>query len=189
MKNLIMLIGISGSGKSTYLREKILNDVPELAKVLKEKNITLKDVIVCPDDIRREVAGSVNEFKADGYIWNTLVPERLRENMKNYGYAILDGINVTGKSRRKFLKQFRATHKIAVVFESDVALSKSRIRKDINENVDRSNVPDKVIDRQFEAYKNSLVDLKWDGVWNKPVMKKIVDKLKSEFKEVILVRK
>lgn len=187
MKNLILFIGISGSGKGYYLKNKILNDIPELSKKIIDSNITLNDIIVCPDNIRKELTGDINNHTKEPYIWMNLVPERLKERMNKYDYAILDATNVDRKSRKKFLQKYPGVNKIAIVFEADIELSYKRIVNDLINDVDRSNVPKFVLDKQYLKYKDSLLSPEWDGSLTKPIKAKIVEKLKNEFNQVIFV--
>ena len=186
-KDFIMLIGISGGGKSTYLKSGILKDIPKLSNILIPNIIELKDIIVCPDNIREEVTGNINNMSKDRYVWD-LTKNRLKHKLETYNYAILDATNVNGKYRRKFLKDFNHINKIAIVFEADKELSKFRINEDIKNNINRSNVPEFVIDKQYENYKKSVLNNR--DFDNFPDAKKtIIDLLEKEFNEVFLVKK
>ena len=185
-KDLIMMIGVSGSGKSTYLKNGILKDLPNLINVLEINDIKLEDIIVCPDNIREDVTGSISNMSKDRYVW-VLAEEFLNKRIKEYGYAILDATNVNGKYRRKFLKKFKNVKKTAIVFESNPELSKFRINEDIKNEVNRSNVPEFVIDKQHENYKLSVLDNKeFDNFSD--AKKTITDLLKKEFSTVVLVK-
>jgi len=185
MKKLFYSIGLSGAGKSWYYKNTFLLDFPEVDKFLKENNLTLDSIKVCPDDIRREVCGDVSDNSRDNYVWK-LVDNRLKTNLKTYGYCIFDATGVSA-SARKFLKTINA-YKTAIVFEPNVELSKERISKDISEGVDRSKVPMFVVDRQFESFKSSVIkDVKWNGVWNDVAKLKITNALKLEFNEIFFV--
>ena len=110
-KKVYIMVGISGSGKSRYL-----------------KNVDPK-YIVSPDDIRRE--------------------------LKVY----LDATNVNKWLRVEFMADFNGAQKIAVVFDSDVETSLNRVNKDIENGVDRSEVPEEIIRKQYKLFKkgeNSL---------------------------------
>lgn len=180
---LFMSIGISGSGKGFYFKTKFLTDFPDVAKFLAEKQLSLSDIIVEPDGIRREVTGNVSDVSRDAEVWR-LVKSRLKDTLKTYGYAILDATNVTAKTRKNSHKDLKVK-KIAIVLPANVALSKERIKKDIENNVDRSKVPSFVIDRQYASYKRDVVgDLDWDGEWNKPTKSSIKDYLEDEFDEI-----
>ena len=185
MRKLYFTIGISGSGKSYYFNNSFLYDFSDVAKILTEKGLTLADIKVCPDDIRREVCGDVSDMSRDSYVWK-LAEKRVKENLDEYGLALFDAVGA-GKSRKKFLKKFNAD-KIALVFKPDAKLSISRITNDINEGVDRSKVPAVAVYGQLKAFKNNVInDPNWDGIWSKTTENKINEKLDSEFKEVFFV--
>lgn len=183
MRKLFVSVGISGSGKSFYYKNKFLSDFSEVANFLTEKGLTLDMIKVCPDDIRREVCGDVSDISKDSYVWR-LAESRLKNIIDKYSYGVFDATGVSA-SGRKIFKKFSDTYKTAIVFEPNVSLSKERITKDISEGVDRSKVPMFVIDRQFESFKSSVVkDLMWDGIWDIDVKKKIIVSLKGEFDEI-----
>ena len=158
-KTLFMLIGISGSGKSTYLKNKFLNDFPELSMYLKEKDSELSELIVSGDDLRRELTGDVNNHEKEKLIWTSLIPTKIKENLTEHKYAILDATNVS--KRKDFLKKFKNVRKIGIVFKPDVELSWERICEDMNNSVDRSNVPLEAIETQYEKFKNSVKQHKY----------------------------
>jgi len=182
MNKLFYTVGISGSGKSHYYKNKFLTDFVEVADFLAEKGMTLEDIKICPDDIRREVCGDVSDMTKDGYVWR-LAESRVKDTLREFGYAVFDATN-TSRKARKFLNKFNA-EKIAIVFEPNPKLSISRINEDINTGVDRSKVPPVAVYAQAKAFRISVIgDEDWDGIWNKPIRKKIVDNLRKEFDEV-----
>ena len=182
---LFYTVGISGSGKSWYYKNVFLKDFKDVSDFLVEKGLSLEDIKVCPDDIRREVTGDVSDMSKDGYVWK-LAETRVKEKLDEYGYALFDATG-TSRKARKFLKKFKA-EKIALVFKPDAKLSISRIKNDINEGVDRSNVPPVAVYAQLKAYKASVIeDVDWNGVWNRFIKKKIIENLKNEFDEVVIV--
>jgi len=165
-KKMYFSIGVSGSGKSFYYRNRFLDDF---------------------NDIRREVCGDVSDCSQDYKVWK-MADSRLKETLNTHGYGIFDATGVSQSGRNKFLKKYVGVHKTAIVFEPNVSLSKERIKNDISTGVDRSKVPMFVIDRQFESFKNSVIkDAKWDGLWNKVAKKKALENLKNEFDEVVIV--
>ena len=184
-KKLWYSIGISGSGKSWYYKNNFLEDFKDVADFLTEKNLTLEDIKVCPDDIRREVTGDVSDMSKDGYVWK-LAEKRVKEKLDEYGYVLFDATG-TSKKARKFLNKFKA-EKVALVFKPDAKLSISRIKNDINEGVDRSKVPPVAVYAQLKAFKTSVIeDVDWDGTWNRITKKKITENLKNEFDEVVII--
>ena len=177
--SIIMMVGISGSGKGYYIKNKILKDFPKIKEILEKNELNIYDLVVCPDDIRREITGDVSDITKDPYVW-TLAKERVNIVLKTYGYCVFDATNVANKTRNNFLKGVKYSKKIAVIFKPDVELSKSRILKDIEEGVDRSKVPMYVIDRQFLNFKKNLIgDENWNGEWNNQTKDKIREHLKN----------
>lgn len=186
IRKLYLTIGLSGSGKSFYYKNRFLSEFTEVANYLNENGLTLDSIKVCPDNIRKEICANIGDHSKEPIVWR-IVEKRLRDSLKEHGYVLFDAINVT-TSGRKLLKNFRGVHKVAMVFEPNVDLSKERVSRDINEGVDRSNVPMSVIERQFESFKKSVIkDLHWDGVWNESAKKKITEALRLEFNEIKFV--
>jgi len=138
MKQLFMAVGISGSGKSTYLKKHFR---PE--------------VVINPDSIRKELAGGVSNHTMEPVVWATTY-KRIRDSLMKNGEAVLDATNVVSKYRTAVLKNYKDIadlETIAIVFPTDAELSKSRIKKDLDGKVDRSDVPDDVVDRQLQNMK------------------------------------
>ena len=145
-----MLIGIPGSGKSTYL------------KSLPSDNVR----IVCPDDIRRELTGNISDQSKNGEVWDKAKQDILN-NISQGFYTILDATNVNTKARRNMLSLIKSNfpdiNTYATLFDADPEVSKQRIKKDIDNKVDRSNVPDEVIDRMYQQYLDTLNNINSEG--------------------------
>ena len=145
-----MLIGIPGSGKSTYL------------KSISSDNVK----IVCPDDIRRELTGNISDQSKNGEVWDKAKQDILN-NISQGFYTILDATNVNTKARRNMLSliksNFEDINTYATLFDADPEVSKQRIKKDITNKVDRSNVPDEVIDRMHQQYLETLNNINSEG--------------------------
>ena len=69
-----------------------------------------------------------------------------------------DATNVNSEFRKKFVNRFRGTDIkiIYVILPSDVEASYKRIKNDLINNVDRSDVPLKALERQMDLYNQSL---------------------------------
>ena len=69
-----------------------------------------------------------------------------------------DATNVNSEFRKKFVNRFRGTDIkiIYVILPSDVETSYNRIKNDLSNNIDRSDVPLKAIERQMDLYNQSL---------------------------------
>lgn len=95
-KYLILMHGIPGSGKSTFISNKFGDD-PEVN-------------VICPDDIREEFK-SEKEKPGDKFeykIWKT-VDERLKKSLKKNKITIIDATFI---SRKAILKQYKVLQKI-----------------------------------------------------------------------------
>jgi predicted kinase len=149
--NFIIPVGISGSGKSTWI------------KTLEGQGY----VVVSPDDIRREILGSVNDQSRGNEIFN-IAYQRVIDAINSGKNVIFDATNVGSSDRKRmldFLKQNvnRDFDAYAKIFDADPEVSKERIKKDIEAGVDRSNVPPEVIDRQYQKFIGGLDNIERDG--------------------------
>ena len=135
----LMLIGIAGSGKSFWVRNNISED---------------DFVVISSDNLRRELTGNVSDLSEDKVMW-PLAKKRVAEALSNGKNVILDATNVNGYHRRNFIKDLPPCRLQAKLFPFDPEKAKKRIKKDIENEVDRSHVPMHVIDemfRQFDSY-------------------------------------
>lgn len=125
---IIATIGISGSGKS------------RLGNLLKNKINNLE--IVCPDDIRKEVNGNIssqdNRFKVF-----SIRDSRVKEALKNGKNVFLSETNLTSYARKNLYLLCKETGAqcLFVIMEDsyDDELCRSRVKKDIESGVERSN--------------------------------------------------
>lgn len=161
-KKLYMLVGTSGSGKSTYLQ-----------------NIDNK-YIVSPDIIRREIDGDVSSQINNDLVWD-ITKDRLRINLVRFGRAYLDATNVSRFLRIPFMAKFNDCRKIAIVFDVDPEIAIDRINKDIELNVDRANVPESVIRRQYKNFKKGERSLyhEFNEIWKYNNETNILEKIKG----------
>ena len=142
----VLPIGISGSGKSTWI------------KSLPEGEYT----IVSPDEIRKELTGSISDQTRNPEVFQ-LVDKKINEAVSNGEQVILDATNLNTKLRRQFIdslrKNFPEVDIFYKLFPADPVISKERIKKDLDNQVDRSAVPDDVIDRQVVMYTQAIQDI------------------------------
>jgi len=145
-----MLIGIPGSGKSTYLTK------------IPRNNIS----IVCPDDIRLEKTKNISDQSKNKEVWEE-ARERILNSISEGCYTILDATNVNTKARQNMLSlirsKFPGINTYARIFDADPEVSKQRIKKDLENEVVRSNVPDEVIDRMYQQYLETLNNINSEG--------------------------
>lgn len=128
MKTLIVLVGPPGSGKSTYRKDMLFP-------------------VVCPDTLRKLIAGDVSSQTRNREVWSVAY-HMLDEFLKMEGAkVILDATNVSIKTINSLLTRYTDVTYLFKFFECDPETAKERIKNDIKNGVDRSHVPDEVIDR------------------------------------------
>lgn len=128
MSKFICAIGISGCGKTTF------------GNILKKENSNL--VIVCPDDIRKELTGDISDQSQNEKVWN-ICYSKIIHNLQDGRDVYLSATNLS-KDGLKYLFKLaeKANAEIEVVaFEDsrDWELCYSRVKKDIDSGIDRSN--------------------------------------------------
>lgn len=140
MSRLILPIGISGSGKS-YIYNKDYKDC----------------VQVSPDIIREELTGDISNQTKNKEVFK-LAFERVDEYLNKGQDVFFDATNVNKSQRKNFTDKYIGTDVdvVYVVLPADIDLSWKRIRKDIRENKNRSDVPYFALVRQKEQYDKSL---------------------------------
>ena len=140
MSNLVLPIGISGSGKS-YIYNRDYKDY----------------VQVSPDLIREELTGSISDQSKNKEVFK-LAFERVDEYLNKGQDVFFDATNVNKTQRKNFTDRYIGSdvNVIYVVLPADVDLSWERIRKDIREKKNRSDVPYFALVRQKEQYDNSI---------------------------------
>jgi predicted kinase len=116
------------------------------------------DIIVSPDNIRREFTGNISDHSQEVRVWNE-VRKRVNSALESVGEAVLDATNVDSGLRGKFLKNYPGVEKIALVFRTNPEVAKQRVAKDLSGNVDRSAVPPEVIDNQYKKLMNGYGNL------------------------------
>ena len=140
MSNLVLPIGISGSGKS-YIYNRDFKDY----------------VQVSPDLIREELTGSISDQSKNKEVFK-LAFERVDEYLNKGQDVFFDATNVNKTQRKNFTDRYIGSdvNVIYVVLPADVDLSWKRIRKDIREKKNRSDVPYFALIRQKEQYDKSI---------------------------------
>ena len=140
MAKLILPIGISGSGKS-YIYNKDYKDC----------------VQVSPDLIREELTGDISNQSKNKEVFK-LAFERVDEYLNKGQNVFFDATNVNKSQRKNFIDKYKDTdvEVIYVILPADIDLSWKRIRADIRDNKNRSDVPYFALVRQKEQYDKSL---------------------------------
>lgn len=146
MQTLLITVGVSGSGKTTFRN-------------------TLKDYkCVSPDDIRKEITGNISDQSKNNDVWIKAY-ERLRTYLE-CGYNVIFDSTACNVFTIKNLQDIGENFNCEVVFklfETDEQTAFDRIQKDLQNKIERSNVPRAVIRQQlhnYELVKNYLIDNK-----------------------------
>ena len=143
MGTLVMLVGISGSGKSF------------LADKFREEGMK----VFSSDAIRKELYGNEDDQTHNQKVFETL-HKRIRDALKNGSNCVYDTTNLNRKRRMAFLKSIQGIpcHKICVVksvpFKLCIKRDKERFRS----------VGALVIRRQIRQFELPLVEEGWDSV-------------------------
>lgn len=143
-----MMIGIPGSGKSTWARTLIEEQ---------RKNADHKIVCVCPDQIREELTGDAANQSANAAVWE-LTYQLVKQNLEDDISVLVDATFVKTRDRRKMLAHAKACgpiQTIAYLCNPPLEIAKQR-----NANRNRV-VPEHVLDRMYDQL--SMKDLINDG--------------------------
>lgn len=135
---IILLSGVSASGKSTY------------AKKLKAE---LDGVIVCADDIRAEL-GDVADQSKNGHIFNEVMPFRI-EGWTKVGFDVI--IDITSPDRKTRKQFIDLAKRLKCEIESHYVLPDVKRSKIWNKRRDRR-VPEFVIDKQAAKWVTPTLD-------------------------------
>lgn len=135
---LIIMCGISGSGKSTYI-----------------KNHFSHENIVSPDLLRKQLTGDISDQSRNRDVWQSAYnkTEYYLSTGKN---VVFDATSVRNASLNKLIEiAFNCKQDVQIIVmkdSSELELCKARIKEDIKNGVDRSNVPDYAVERQYFDY-------------------------------------
>jgi predicted kinase len=147
----IIPVGIAGGGKSTWIKSQTDSNT----------------IVVSPDEIRKELTGSISNQSKNSEVWSTAFDKVV--NALNAGKnVILDATNIKSSDRKRLMNHLKVNvdkpfDAFAKIFDVDPEVAKQRIKKDVESGVDRSNVPDFVIDRQYQSYINDINLLEPEG--------------------------
>lgn len=140
MPSLIELIGVSGSGKSTWIKN--------------NKSKWNKTVVISPDEIRKELTGNISDQSKNKEVFE-LTKILIIHNLKKGKNVVLDATNIDTIYRIPFVNDISDKvefKKIALVFYVSREEAKQRIKRDIENKVDRANVSEDIIDIQYQKY-------------------------------------
>ena len=157
-----ILVGISGSGKSTYVKDHCIENICATDKFVenlgKERGLNYSDTF--------EMLQMNNQF---GEITKLFFNE-IEDNIKKGREFIIDRTNLTVESRASLLRQLRIWGKLydvnlfieAVVFNPDLSIIMHRLRK--REDEEDKKIPDDVIAKQVDVFEVPTNDEDFDMV-------------------------
>ncbi len=157
MPKYIMLIGLPGSGKSTWVKNFL-------------KNAKEKYVIISSDDIIEELGGLENLSYADAFkkYSNIAMKEMFRRfsaAIANKANIIHDQTNLTKKTRLEKLSKIPAYYKKeAVVFHVDDVELQKRLEKRLKEI--NKKIPNHVMDSMKNSYEPPTKEEGFDEITN-----------------------
>lgn len=131
----IMLVGIPGSGKSKWAME-----------IQSEKT-----VVVNPDSIRKEMTKSPSDQSVNVEVWIQAKKNTIK-HLEAGRNVILDATNVNAQEWQDFIEGLPECQMVAKLFDVDPEVAYSRIEKDIINGVERSNVPEYAVYRNYGMY-------------------------------------
>ena len=135
-----LLSGISGSGKSTFYKN----------------NHTDKGIYINPDSIRKEVCGNISDQSQNPKVWK-IAYDSLRTACEEGVEEIwFDATTLSSSSVRAVLEIASLHKQNVVLYVMQDSLNKNlcieRIKNDIDNSVDRANVPIDVVNSQFSRF-------------------------------------
>jgi predicted kinase len=149
LPNLILLMGIPGSGKSTWAKEYVFK-------------CDASYTIVSSDDIRKQLTGDINDQSKNSEVWE-VVFNQVTGGLKNRRNIILDATNVRTDLRRVLVRQLPECNRYIKLFPVDKSSAKQRIAKDLAKGVVRSEVPDMIIEKMHASFQESQSVLSDEG--------------------------
>lgn len=148
MNSFIMLVGLPGSGKSTYARRYKENDPAA--------------VIVSSDEIRQELWGDANDQQNPGDVFN-LMMQRSVAALNEGRNVIYDATNLSAKARKNTLAIIRNRTDNVLFICTFIACSLSTCK--LRQGGRDRKVPDDVIDRMVRGFQTPWYNEGWDAIW------------------------
>ena len=142
MKKFIFTCGITGCGKSRYLKG--------------------KSPVVETDQLRKELLDDVNDLSQEKKIFGTAFG-RILDYFKTYDVVYFDATMVENKHRTPFLTAIKTMIESrgeelefqAIVFPADIEVSRKRILKDLKDGKNRANSI-YLLEEQYQYYQEAM---------------------------------
>lgn len=147
---LVITYGISGSGKT------------EASKQYEKEGFFR----ISPDDMRKEITGSISDLSKDKEVFEACFYKTYTA-LKKGKNVIFDSTALDYVTRKRIQRiGLRANACVSLLVfndSNDLELCKSRVKEDLNNGIERSNVPMEVIEKQFIMFKDNLEFLEDEG--------------------------
>ena len=134
-----VLVGLSGSGKSTIAAEMVKN--------------TFNTIIVSSDSIRKELTGSVEDQSQNEEVFK-IFHDRIREGLENKKNVVADATNLTMKSRRAIMMKINGLDVYKVCYIIPKPFEQCKIDNFSREHA----VPDDVLDKQIRRFQTPFYE-------------------------------
>ena len=143
MTEFIMMVGLPGSGKSTY------------ADQLRKKGYHIHS----SDAIREELTGDINSQDKNTDVFNIL-HKRVKEDLRNNISCVYDATNMSMKRRKAFLDEIKKYNcqKICMLFATPIYVCKGRNQKR------KRKVPEEVFDKMLKSFWVPMMYEGWDSI-------------------------
>ena len=143
MPDLIMLVGIPASGKSSYARQ------------------NYKDYkIYSSDELREKLFNDVNDQVHNDELFR-YIHKNIIKDLKDGNDVVYDATNIYSRNRRNFLSKLSDINcnKICIVFNVDI--NKCKLRNSTRER----KVPEEVIDKMYNKIETPSIDEGFDEIY------------------------
>lgn len=137
MKILEILIGIPGSGKSTYSAS-FGDDVTS--------------IIISSDEIRKEINGTLKKQDNPGYIFK-IARERTIKALNEGKHVIFDATNINKKDRKSFIQNIKNNCSDLYIKATVIATPYEICLKQNNERIEEKRVPEYAMERMKRRFK------------------------------------
>jgi predicted kinase len=156
---LLMLIGIPGSGKSSWLKtlEKTIRDG---GTYLIFNNFPF--FVISPDELRKQLSGNISDQSVNVQVWQETKNKTIG-CLEHGTNVIIDATNINTEYRRNFIINLPSCHKLAKIFPVTPDVAWKRVSGDLLFKRDRAAVPEEKIYKMYGDYLYTIKVLSSEG--------------------------
>ena len=146
----VMMIGLPGSGKSTWIK----NNLPNVE-------------VLSSDDLIEKYAKARGKTYTDVFakaapIANAKFETMVKQAAKGNDNVVIDRTNMSKKTRVNLINQFKNHYKVAVIVSADPIELGLRLKH--RAEMTGKHIPDKVIDQMARNFQTVTKDEGWDEI-------------------------